>query len=258
MKLHQIRNATLVIELQDDVLLVDPMLADQGTLPSFNYVTSERRKNPLCELPSEFEALKPRVTAALISHCQRGHVDHLDPAGIAFLKEQEIPTYVSRRDFGYLRKKGLNVVSLEEAEGFLGGEVRLVPARHGRGLVSTFMEHGSGFYIQLPDEPSLYLMGDTVLTPEVEALILDEQPDYVVAHCGCAQLDMGQPILMSAAEILRVFELSKGVIVANHMDALDHCTISRADLKQLLQENGLESRAIVLDDGDCAELSRSP
>ena len=255
MRIHQIRNATIVLEFQREVLLVDPMLGRQGSLPPFRLLTSERLRNPLCELPSQFEALKARVTAALISHCQRGHVDHLDPAGIAFLKERRIPTYVSERDFRFLQKKGLEVVALDSALPFFGGEVRLVPARHGRGFVSTFMEHGSGFLLRLPGEPSLYLMGDTVLTPEVEALILAEQPDYIVAHCGCAQLDVGQPILMSAAEILRLFELSEGVIIANHMDALDHCTISRADLGRLLREEELESRAIVLADGESRELS---
>ena len=37
LSIHHIRNATLVIETENEVILVDPMLGPKGTMPSFTF-----------------------------------------------------------------------------------------------------------------------------------------------------------------------------------------------------------------------------
>ena len=42
MKITQLRNATLIVQFGDVHLLVDPMLAPRGQLPSLKFVTRSR------------------------------------------------------------------------------------------------------------------------------------------------------------------------------------------------------------------------
>ena len=65
------------------------------------------------------------------------------------------------------------------------------------------MANGAGFFIQLPDEPSLYISGDTVYTQDVERVLTEFQPDIAVMAAGSASLDVGGPILMSLEEFLK-------------------------------------------------------
>ena len=70
MKITQIRNATILIETmiegKQQGILVDPMFASKGAIPSLKYLTKSRRRNPLVELPSNMDELKIRVTCC---HC---------------------------------------------------------------------------------------------------------------------------------------------------------------------------------------------
>lgn len=261
MTIHQIRNATLVIQGGDQHILVDPMLASPGTLPRFLYGKDSQgrgtgipRKNPLVPVPGAFESLKPRISAALITHCRKGHVDHLDSRGTAFLRAGNLPVYCSPRDAGFLAKRGLDCRMVGpktmEDQAWFGGRIRTVPALHARGFMRFLMEHGVGYFISMPGEPSLYLMGDSVLTPRIRDFIREIQPDIIVAATGVARFDVGSPVLMDEQEILDLVRISRGTVVANHMDAIDHCRLSRSGLRRLLEDQGLEQRVRIPEDGE--------
>ena len=51
MKIHFIRNATLVVEAGGHRILVDPCLANKGTLPPYTLFRRPPRLNPLVEVP---------------------------------------------------------------------------------------------------------------------------------------------------------------------------------------------------------------
>ena len=110
MQITQLRNATVLLEFQSQGrpvgLLVDPMLAPRGSLPALRYLGTGRQRNPIVELPEGTDALLGRVTHALITHCQRGHFDHLDRAGKRFLRERQIPVICMPRDADYLAQRG--------------------------------------------------------------------------------------------------------------------------------------------------------
>lgn len=252
LKIHQIRNATIIIEYNNQFILVDPMLAPKGKLPSLKYFTLNRKRNPLVELPAEFEKLKTKINSVLITHCQRGHFDHLDSYGYSFLRETNLRTYASRKDKNFLSKRNVNVEALEDGviSSFMDGQIETVPALHGRGFMGTLMEHGRGFFIRFPDLPSIYLMGDTVLTPEIEAFIKKNQPDCIVAPAGSARFDFGEEILMTPDELKTLAEISDGKILANHLDAIDHCRQTRASLKEFIRANDLGGKIIILNDGE--------
>ena len=50
-----------------------------------------------------------------------------------------------------------------------------MPARPG--VIGRLMEHGVGYLIEMPGEPSVYLAGDTLLTDEIRAFVARHQPD---------------------------------------------------------------------------------
>jgi L-ascorbate metabolism protein UlaG (beta-lactamase superfamily) len=126
MEITQIRNATVLIAVGPHRILVDPMLSRKDDLPTLRWLTRERRRNPIVELPPNSDALLASVTHCLITHCQKGHFDHLDTAGIRWLRAQKIPVVCMPGDADYLAKRRLNVAPLDDAavSPFLGGTIR--------------------------------------------------------------------------------------------------------------------------------------
>lgn len=251
MKITQLRNATALIDMGPYRILVDPMLAPQGALPALK-LGGGRERNPTVELPPATDALLETVTHCLITHCQKGHFDHLDRAGKRWLRERAIPVICTRHDADYLRQRGLNVQPLEDghaAQPFLRGQVTTVPCRHGRGAVALLMEHGVGYFIEMPGEPSLYLSGDTILTPEVLDFVARRQPDVCLVPAGGARFDFGHEIIMNAQDVLRLLQVSTGSVVANHLEALSHCPVTRDALLGAARAAGVAARLWAPADG---------
>ena len=251
----QLRNATVVLEFQSEGqavnLLVDPMLAPRGALPSLRWLTTSRRRNPLVELPRDSERVLASVTHALITHCQRGHFDHLDRAGARFLRERQTPVFCTAHDAPYLRARGLNVRELAGPEGapFFHGRISTIPCVHGEGWVGRLMEHGVGYFLELPGEPSVYLAGDTLLTDAVRGCVTQRRPDLAVVPAGGARFDAGADILMDGEDALELARLTTGRLLVNHLEALDHCPTTREALREAARRAGLDGRLLVPEDG---------
>jgi len=258
MKITQLRNATIVIESGENVILVDPMLAPKAAIPSLKYFTGNNRRNPLVAMPEATDEILNRVTHCLITHCQKGHFDHLDRAGTKWLSENKIPVFCSEQDADFLQKKGLDIrpLSAETKNLFLSGSINLVPCLHGKGFIGKLMAHGYGFFIQLENEPSLYITGDTVLTNEVKSFISENQPSWIVLPAGGARFNLGGDIIMGKEESLQVAVISKGRIIANHLEALDHCPVTRTELKIEAVKRRFNGRFFVPDDGESINLAR--
>lgn len=259
MKITQLRNATALIEFGDRRILVDPMLAPAGALPPLK-LFGRRERNPLVDLPSGTDALLETVTHCLITHCQKGHFDHLDRAGRHWLRERDIPVICTPHDAEFLRPRGLNVQSLLPAahdvpQDFLGGRVRTVPCTHGKGVLGLLMEHGVGYFIEMPGEPSLYVSGDTVLTPAVRRFIQARQPQVALVPAGGARFDVGQHIIMGTEEVVAFALASSGTTVANHLEALSHCPVTRAELRAAAAAAGVADRLVIPADGETLEFT---
>ncbi len=105
MRITQLRNATIIVHVGPYNILVDPMLARKGTLPPLRLFVHERLRNPTVELPDDVEAALASVTHCLITHCQKGHFDHLDRAGKHWLRERQIPVICTPHGVEHLRKR---------------------------------------------------------------------------------------------------------------------------------------------------------
>lgn len=252
MNIQQIRNATIILELGPQRILVDPMLAPKGALPPLR-LFGARQRNPLVELPAGTTSALETVTHCLITHCQKGHFDHLDRAAKRWLREKQIPVICTPHDAAYLTRIGLNAQPLPadhaQPSPFFDGTIRTVACTHGLGLVGKLMEHGVGYLIEMPDEPSLYLAGDTILTPTVRDFVLRHQPDVSVVPAGGARFDVGGDIIMGAEEVIEFARLARGTVVANHLEAISHCPVSRAALAETARTVGLAARLRIPGDG---------
>lgn len=251
MKITQLRNATLHVEIADFRLIVDPMLAPAGALPRLKWLGSGGRRNPLVELPPVAERCLAGATHALITHCQRGHFDHLDRAGKRWLRERQLPVLCMPEDAAHLHARGLQVRVLETGATLLDGRLRItpVPCLHGEGWMGRLMAHGHGYLLEHPGQPSLYIAGDTVLSETVRGFVLQRQPDVCVIPAGGARFDLGGEIIMDLKQALTLGSLGRGLFVANHLEALDHCPTTRAELRAEAARRGLAERFLVPEDG---------
>jgi L-ascorbate metabolism protein UlaG (beta-lactamase superfamily) len=253
MKLHHLRNATLVIETEKHVILIDPMLGKRKTIPPFTLFRYKPKRNPLTALPKNSREILSKVTICLITHL---HSDHLDKAGEVFLKRKSIPVICSAKDEKRLTQRGLTVLQTLDywqSQDFLDGKITGIPALHGYGFVAKLMGNVMGFFIELEDEKSVYISSDTIFTNDVQNVLTELKPDIATVACGTARLDFGQPLLMRMDDILKFTKLAPGKVFANHLEALNHCPTTREELKQTLIENNLLSKTIVPNDGECVE-----
>ncbi|HEX8610760.1 MAG TPA: MBL fold metallo-hydrolase [Telluria sp.] len=252
MQITQLRNASIIVHLGMHHILVDPMFARKEALPPLR-LSGGRRRNPLVDLPGNTDAALEKVTHCLITHCQKGHFDHLDRAGKHWLRERQIPVTCTPRDAAYLRARGLNVQALPadhaQPQAFLGGTIRTIACTHGHGLIGTLMEHGVGYLIALPGEPSLYLAGDTVLTETVRQAVARHQPAVSVVPAGGARFDLGGDIIMGPADVIAFAQLARGTVVANHLEALSHCPATRSAMATAANAAGLSQRLLIPADG---------
>ena len=250
MKIHHFRNATMVIETMKDVILVDPMLGRKGTQPTFTFFRFKARKNPIVNLPDACKPTLDRVTHCLITH---KHPDHIDPDAVAYLKANDIPVTCSVKDEKHFRKKGLKVVQTIDywkKSLFLEGTIEGIPARHGYGFVARPMGNVMGFFIALPDEPSIYLSSDTIYTDAVNKVLKEYKPKISVVAAGTAQLDIFQPLLMHLDDVTKFAKTAQGKVVANHLEAVNHCPTTRTALKERFAREGLSERTFVPEDGE--------
>ncbi|WP_229716733.1 MBL fold metallo-hydrolase, partial [Salinicoccus roseus] len=77
MNIQHIRNATLVMDYAGKRFLVDPFLAEKGTLPPFPNSARQDQNNPLVSLPTSIEEVISGVGAVIVTHT---HLDHWDDA----------------------------------------------------------------------------------------------------------------------------------------------------------------------------------
>lgn len=259
MRITQLRNATILVHSGPYIILVDPMLAPKNALPPLRLFARERLRNPTVDLPDNAAALLDQVTHCLITHCQKGHFDHLDRAGKHWLRERQIPVICTPHDAAHLRQRGLNVQALPDdhaaPQPFLHGTIQTVRCTHGLGMIGALMEHGVGYLIALPGEPRLYLSGDTVLTETVRSFVLQHQPEVCVVPAGGAHFDVGGDIIMGTGEVIEFARIASGRVIASHLEALSHCPVSRTGLRQAALAAGVSERLAIPLDGESIELS---
>lgn len=244
MEITHVRHATLIVEVGGKTLLVDPMLGPAESMPPIQNSPNDRR-NPLVELPAL--DLSP-IDAVLVTHT---HADHFDPAAAEML-DKDLTVFCQPEDEEGIRSSGFrDIRAVDESVSWGGIELRRTDGRHGTGEIGASMAPVSGFVLRAPDEPTLYVAGDTIWCPEVEKALNDHEPDVVVVNAGAAQFISGDPITMTAEDVTRTLcHAPAATVVAVHMEVINHCLLTREDLRKHLALEGLTDRARIPDDGE--------
>lgn len=251
MKLQLIRNATLKLDYAGRIVLIDPYLAPKHSLESF----TGRSLNPMVELPVAIDDILDGVELVIVSHL---HDDHFD--GVAMERvPKHLPLFCQPGDEATIREAGFtDVTPLTDGATWKGLTLIRREGSHGLGPVVELMGSVMGFTLEAEGEPSIYWAGDTVLYPPVAKVIRETGPDIIITHSCGARWD-GDLIVMDAEETVAVCEAAPdATVIATHMEALDHATISREDLRQAAQARGIApSRLLIPDDGETVVLGKS-
>ena len=247
MMLTLVRSATLLVEFSGTTLLVDPMLGDPHTLPPVEN-TAPATKNPLVELPQPAAKVASAARLVLLTHLHR---DHFDPVAEALIGRQT-PILCQPADRAALASKGFSDVRVVDSRLDVDGlTVTRVAARHTIGHHERELGPCSGFVLKAPSEPVVHIAGDCVWCPELAAVIDEHRPAVIVVNGGAARFLDGGPISMTVEDVIATARHAPfATLVAVHLEALNHCPMSRDELRRHLVAAGLEDRVRIPDDGE--------
>lgn len=124
-----------------------------------------------------------------------------------------------------------------------GFRITRTAGEHGFGRIGEMMGEVSGFILEAERDPKLYIAGDTRWCPAVAQALADHRPEVVVVNAGGARFLMGDPITMDAADVIEVCRaIPKSAVIAVHMEAINHCLVTRRMLGTSVNEAGLTAQ----------------
>lgn len=251
MKIQLIRSATIKIEYAQRRFIIDPYLAPKHSRPSF----TGKSPNPLVDLPCPPEEVIAGIELAIISHLHSDHFDsvaqRLLPKNTPILCQPGDRTQIVLNEFQW-------VAAIVESRLWEGITITRTPCQHGSGDVLDEMGKASGFIFQAENEPTVYWVGDSIMNDTVAEIIKLNQPKIIITHSCGAMWGQQELIVMDAAQTVEVCKLaSQSVVVATHMESLDHATVSRQELRQYATANGIRPEQLIIPaDGETLEFSR--
>jgi L-ascorbate metabolism protein UlaG (beta-lactamase superfamily) len=242
-----VRSATVLVDFGGTTLLVDPMLSDPHTLPPVEN-TAPETSNPLVGLPRPAAEIVSAAQVVLLTHLHR---DHFDPMAEALIG-RETPILCQPADRATLGEKGFNDVRAVESRLDVDGvAVTRVAARHTLGHHEQELGPCSGFVLEAPGEPILHIAGDCVWCPELAAVIDEHRPTVIVVNGGAARFLDGGSISRTADDVIATARHAPfATLVAVHLEALNHCPMTREELHRHLVAAGLSERVRIPDDGE--------
>jgi len=247
MNLQLVRHATLLLDYSGSRLLVDPMLGDPGTAPPIQN-SPNPRPNPLVPLPMPVSEILHGIDAVLVTHTHR---DHWDPAASAAIPKQ-IPLFGQAEDHARFVSEGFTEVQSVAPElVFDNVQMTRTGGQHGTGEIRRKMAPVSGFVLRAPGEPTLYIVGDTIWCSEVDDALRHFNPEVTVVNAGGARFLEGDPITMTPEDVISVCRAAPHTqVVAVHMDSINHCVVTREDLRFQLEAERLLSRVAIPADSE--------
>jgi L-ascorbate metabolism protein UlaG (beta-lactamase superfamily) len=245
MKIQLIRNATMKITYAGRTFLTDPMLSPKGEFEAFAGIAP----NPTIELPFQIEDIIKGIESVIVSH---DHPDHFDNTASAALPKM-IPVFCQPGNEQKMTGEGFQtVIPIETFYTWEGITITRTDGQHGSGKVLKFIGNVSGFVFQANEEPTVYWVGDSIWCEPVKNTIEKFQPDIIITHSGGAKIPGYEYIIMDDGQTLAALNASpEAVVVAIHMEALDHCNVSREMLRQMADAAAISpSRLMIPKDGE--------
>jgi len=258
MDVELVRSATVLIHAERGDretirILVDPILADQATQPPIDY--SNGIKIPMIRLPVDKRELIAGADAVLITHY---HPDHFDLEAERLLPKNTL-IFCQPYDEKALREKGFsNLRVVNDVLRWEGITIARFLASHYRGATGAppFGE-SSSYFLQTKND-SVFFTGDAVLDERLRDSLTSTRPKKIVANAGECQFTKENPVLAPGVtmtltapelkEIARILPESK--VIAVHMDAINHCPLTKRELRKYVERENLTKNVLVPDEGE--------
>ena len=252
MRLQLVRHATLIVEYNGQKILVDPMLDDAGVRPAIEN-SPNPRNNPLVPLPGPASEVVKEISAVLITHT---HSDHWD-ANAAKVLPKTVPLFCQPEDEQKFRQLGFTGTQvIKDSLYWRGIEIRRTGGQHGTGEIARMLAPVSGFVLLAAGKPTLYIAGDTIWCDEVQQALSGFQPKIVVVNAGGARFLEGDAITMTADDVVKVCQAAPNAqVIAVHMEAINHCLLTRADLAFQLEAERVIQQVAIPGDGDWVQIN---
>jgi L-ascorbate metabolism protein UlaG (beta-lactamase superfamily) len=241
MKIQQIRNSTLRLSIAGKIILTDPVLLPRHGIESFAGI----EKNPIIELPFPAQEVIKGVDLVIVSHL---HQDHFDD-GAKKILPKDVSMFCQPGDDKAIKENGfLNVSPIKKSIDWEDIHITRTPGKHASNEKwENILGNVSGFIFKTNNEPTVYWAGDTVFYEKIKDIITTVKPDIILTHsCGAILEDSG-PIVMDAMQTIDVCRLApNSIVVATHMNALDHGTVTRKDLRTYANDNGISKEQLLI------------
>lgn len=232
MRLHQLRNATIIVEYSGFRILIDPMFAPKGA----NEPIIDKPW-PYHEIPVPPKDVIKNIDAVIVTHL---HIDHFDKYAQDILPKETKIFVQDMFDKNALEKehfKNIEILSFDGTE-FEGIKLYKTECRHGikADVEHVFLAKGlrweaMGVVFRANNEPTLYLAGDTIWYDRIKETIDIHKPKYIVLNTSAAKV-YDEQILMGIEDIKAVHEYyPEGKLLAVHLDCVENAPLSRADLR---------------------------
>lgn len=253
---RHIRNATAKIHYGGATFLVDPYLAGKGAYAGFEGTVNSRKRNPLIDMKSSPAEIIKGVDAVVVTHT---HDDHWDKAAQKLLPKN-LPVFVQNAgDAKIIRSQGFRDVRVV-GQNTVFKNVRLskTGGQHGTDQMyavpqlAELLGEAMGVVFQAPNEKTLYIMGDTLWNYHVDHALAQYKPEIIVMNTGKAMLqNMEGGIIMGTEDVGRAYRAAPNAnIITVHMDAVNHATVRRNDMRRYVKANGLGKRVAVPEEGE--------
>ena len=255
MQLTQVRNATLVLHYAGKTFLIDPMLAEKEAWPGFAGNARPHLRNPMVDLPMPVTQLLD-VDAVILTHT---HTDHWDEAAQQLVPKTMMIYTQNHSDAELIRSQGfVNVQVLQEENRFADGLTLFkTEGQHGSNalyadnVMAELLGDACGLVFTHPAEKRLYIAGDTVWVKPYVRNLQRFRPEVVVMNTGNATNDRYGPIIMGKEDTLRTLTIvPEATLVASHMEAINHCLLTRAELRAYAEEQGISDQVLIPANGE--------
>ena len=246
MIIQQIRNATLKIKYGGSTFLIDPWFQDQGTGFSAKAVRPEMQgiRCPMNALPDTPESVLKDVDYCLVTHLHFDHfcADYL-PMDLRIVAQ-------NHEDAEKILQMGFEFVTAFESESMTFNDVTIhkTKAIHGDSQEAVKkMGEVCGYVFEASGEKRLYLAADTIYCSEIEQTIRQYQPEVIILNCCEATTPIGR-LIMNLSDVEKVCrEASQAMVIASHLDSVNHALLTRKDIKEFADEKGLSAIRVPAD-----------
>ena len=252
MKITLIRNATLIVEYAGNRFLIDPAFGKKGSRDPFPCKSHPELRNPVVEMPMTVKEILKMTDAVIVTHL---HSDHFDDEAAEALPK-DIDMFAQDDDeAAVLSEKGFkNVQALVSPVKYYGIEIEKTPGRHGEDGISKEalddLGNVCGVIFKKAGEPTLYIAGDTVWYEGVAETLAKYRPEVIVLNAGANEL-AGDRLVMDEHDLKAVHDACpEATLVAVHMEAFNHWTLSRKKLWDESRAMGFNDKLLIPADGE--------